>query len=109
MKLGLHGLFYTTEPEAARSFLRDKVGLSARDVGDGWLIFDLPGADAGCHPSERAFHAVSFTCNDIDAAIAEMSGRGVKFNGPVQEEDWGRVTSFDLPGGGPIQLYQPKY
>ncbi|MEX2227422.1 MAG: VOC family protein [Dehalococcoidia bacterium] len=109
MIVGLHGLFYTTDPEAARAFLRDKLGLPSYDSGGGWLIFDVASADIGCHPSDRAYHAVSFSCDDIDATVAEMSQRGVIFNQPVAEEDWGRVTSFDLPGGGPIPLYQPKY
>lgn len=108
MKLGLHGLFYTTEPEAARIFLRDKLQLESFDSGGGWLIFDVPSADLGCHPSDRAFHAVSFSCDDIDVAMEELRGRGVDL-APIREEEWGRVTSFELPGGGPIQLYQAKY
>ena len=105
MELGLHGLIYTTEPEAARAFLRDKVGLPAFDSGGGWLIFDLPAADLGFHPSERAYHEVSFSCDDIDAAVREMSERGVEFRETVREEEWGRVTSFDIPGGGgPVLL-----
>ena len=108
MKLGMHGLFYTTEPEAARAFLRDKMQLASFDSGGGWLIFDLASADLGCHPGDRPFHALSFSCDDIDAAMAELRGRGVELT-PVREEEWGRVTSFDLPGGGPIQLYQAKY
>jgi hypothetical protein len=52
---------------------------------------------------------VSFSCDDIDATIAEMTARGMTFNEGIREEEWGRVTSFDLPGGGPILLYQPKY
>jgi len=107
--LRLHGLLYTSTPEEAREFLRDKVGLPAFDSGGGWLIFDFPSADLGCHPSERAFHELSFWCDDIDATMEEMTGRGVTFNEPIREEEWGRVTSFDLPGGGPIMLYQPKY
>ena len=109
MKLGLHGLLYTTEPEAARVFLRDKVGLRSYDSGGGWLIFDLPSADLGCHPSDRAYHEVSFSCDDLDATMAEMRGRGVEFAEPVREEEWGRVTSFELPGGGPVLLYEAKY
>ena len=107
--LSLHGLLYTTTPEEAREFLRDKVGLPAFDSGGGWLIFDLPAADLGCHPSDRGYHEVSFSCEDIDATVAEMTERGVRFNEPIREEQWGRATSFDLPGGGPILIYQPKY
>jgi hypothetical protein len=109
MTLALHGLFYTTAPEEARAFLRDKLGLPSFDSGGGWLIFDLPAADLGCHPSDRPYHELSFSCDDIHATIAELSGRGVQFNGAVREEEWGHVTSFDLPGGGPVLLYQAKY
>jgi hypothetical protein len=105
---GVHGLFNTTDPEGARAFLRDKIGLPFTDVGEGWLIFDVSEGDIGCHPSDRAFHGVSFFCDDLDATIAEASERGVAFS-PVVEEEWGRVTTFELPGGGPVQIYQPKY
>ncbi len=106
---GVHALFYTTEPEAARAFLRDKLGLPYVDAsGDGWLIFGLAEGDVGCHPSDRAFHGVSFFCDDLDATMAEASKRGVAFS-PIIEEEWGRVTTFELPGGGPVQIYQPEY
>jgi catechol 2,3-dioxygenase-like lactoylglutathione lyase family enzyme len=108
MKLGLHGLFHTTRPEEARAFLRDKLGLPGYDAGGGWLIFDLDHADLGCHPSDRVFHEVSFSCDDIDAAVAELAARGVRFNGSIEEQEWGRTITFDLPGGGPVLLYQPK-
>jgi hypothetical protein len=108
MKLGLHGLIYTTQPEEARTFLRDKVGLPSFDSGGGWLIFDLPSADLGCHPSEQAYHEVSFSCDDIEAAMSELRARGVELE-PIREEEWGRVTSFKIPGGGPVLLYQAKY
>ncbi|WP_395816003.1 hypothetical protein [Archangium minus] len=44
---GLHGLFYSSGPEAARAFLRDNLKLPYSDVGEGWLIFDLPEGDLG--------------------------------------------------------------
>jgi hypothetical protein len=108
-RLALHGLFHTTDPDAARAFLRDKVGLPSFDSGGGWLIFDLPSADLGCHPSDRPFHELSFSCDDIDATMTELGARGVRFNEPVRDEEWGRVTSFDIPGGGPVLLYQARY
>jgi hypothetical protein len=48
---GVHTMFYSSEPEALREFLHDKLGFdSYTDVGGGWLIFDLPEADMGVHP-----------------------------------------------------------
>ncbi len=41
---GVHTMFYSSDPEATRAFLRDKLGFPYTDVGGGWLIFDLPEA-----------------------------------------------------------------
>ena len=49
---GVHTMFYSSQPEALRAFLRDKLGFPPTDVGEGWLIFDLPEADMGCHPAD---------------------------------------------------------
>ena len=50
---GVHTMFYSSEPEALREFLRDKLGFdSYTDVGGGWLIFNLPEADMGVHPTD---------------------------------------------------------
>lgn len=44
---GVHTMFYSSDAEGVRAFLRDKLGLKSTDVGDGWLIFELPEADMG--------------------------------------------------------------
>ena len=51
---GVHTMFYSSDAEATRAFIRDKLGFSnCYDVGDGWLIFDLPEADMGVHPIDE--------------------------------------------------------
>src|SRR5262249_296398 len=69
---GVHTMFYSSQPEALRAFLRDKLGFTFTDVGDGWLIFDLPEADMGVHPADESHphsrngtHNISFYCDDI--------------------------------------------
>ena len=49
---GIHGLFYSSEPETLRAFLRDKLRLPFTDVGGGWLIFDFKEGDLGVHPTK---------------------------------------------------------
>jgi hypothetical protein len=49
---GMHAMFYSSEADALRAFLKDKLGLVGTDVGGGWLIFDAPEADLGVHPTE---------------------------------------------------------
>ncbi|MHC4973734.1 MAG: VOC family protein [Planctomycetota bacterium] len=106
---GVHAMFYTTDAEATRAFIRDKLRLPSHDVGDGWLIFDAPEVEVGCHPSEKRFHGVSFYCDDIEATMAELKERGVEFKSPVKDAGYGLVTMFAVPGAGDVELYQPKY
>jgi catechol 2,3-dioxygenase-like lactoylglutathione lyase family enzyme len=108
-------MFYTSEPEALRAFLRDKLGLPAVDVGGGWLVFDLPEADLGCHPADAAdgapsgTHDISFYCDDIERTVVELRERGVVFSTGIEDHGYGLVTRFRVPGDFEVQLYQPKY
>lgn len=106
---GIHAMFYTPQAEAMRAFIRDKLGLPFSDVGDGWLIFDPPAADIGCHPSDRTYHQFSFYCDDIHQTVADLKGRGVEFTSEVSDEGWGLATTFRLPDGTEVELYQPQY
>ena len=112
---GLHGLFYSSEPEAMRAFLRDKLRLPWTDVGEGWLIFDLPEGDLGVHPTGESggtpsgTHDVSFYCDDIRGTVADLRARGVEFKGEIESRGYGMVTYFTMPGGVEVQLYEPQY
>jgi hypothetical protein len=109
-------MFYSSDPDGLRIFLRDIIGLKATDIGDGWLIFDLPEADMGCHPSDNAPHGapsgtcdISFYCNNITQTVEEMKAKGVEFKGEIEDHGYAMVTFFKVPGDFYIQLYEPKY
>lgn len=112
---GVHTMFYTSEPEALRAFLRDKLGFPATDVGGGWLIFDLPEADMGCHPLEESGGPpsgtpyISFYCDDIAHTVAQLQARGVEFTDTVTDVGYGWAIHFRMPGNFTVQLYQPRY
>ena len=111
---GVHTMFYSSEAEALRAFLRDKLGLRGADVGGGWLIFDAPEADLGVHPTEEGgvksgTADISFYCDDIHDTVRELRARGVEFVDDVADHGYGWVTHFKVPGGFSVQLYQPKY
>jgi catechol 2,3-dioxygenase-like lactoylglutathione lyase family enzyme len=112
---GMHTMFYTSEPEKLRAFFRDVLGFPASDVGDGWLIFDLPEADLGCHPVDESGKPpsgtadISFYCDDIDKTVGELRRKGVEFTESVQDHGYGLVTHFRVPGNFKVQLYQPRY
>jgi hypothetical protein len=106
---GIHALFYTSEPDALRAFIRDKLGFPYTDTGGGWLIFDAPSADLAVHPSDVVAHEISFFCDDIEATVADLRTKGVEFTTGIQDEDWGRLIHFEMPGGVATLLYEPKY
>lgn len=113
---GVHTMFYTSQPEALREFLRDKLDLPATDVGGGWLIFDFDEAEMGCHPVETHEGRVpsgtphlSFYCDDLDATMAELETRGVEFEGGVHDQGYGRSTRFRVPGDFTVEIYEPGY
>ncbi len=108
-------MFYSSEPEALREFLRDKLGFPATDVGEGWLIFDLPEADMGCHPVKGDDSApsgtrdVSFYCDDIEKTVEELKAKGVEFTEGISDAGYGLTTLFRMPGNFTAQLFQPRY
>ncbi len=111
---GLHAMFYSSQAGELRAFLRDKLGLQGKDVGDGWLIFDAPEADLGVHPTDGEDVAsgtadISFYCDDIEQTVRELQSRGVEFTREVTDRGYGLVTFFKAPGDFTVQLYQPKY
>ena len=115
MITGVHTMFYSSQPDELRAFLRDKLRFPFTDVGGGWLIFDLPEADMGCHPADpvdgsaSGTHDISFYCDDIHRTMAELKARGVEFTGEITEASYGLVTHFKMPGDFEVQLYQPRY
>jgi len=107
---GVHTMFYSSEPDAFRAFVRDKLGFSATAVGHGWLIFDAPEADLGCHsadPEEGApggMHNISFYCDDIERTVGELSARGVEFLAPPKVESWGTSVIFKDSEGNRLHI-----
>jgi len=115
MKLGMHGMIYSSHAEELRAFIRDVLGFTFTDVGDGWLIFNVPEADLGVHPTASTDSApngmmtLSLYTDDIKSAVSELRSRGVEFTTDIEDHGFGFVTFFAAPGDITIQLYEPKY
>lgn len=113
--IGAHVLLYTPEPEALRATLRDVFGWSHVDAGEGWLIFALPPAELGIHPSEEpgpepdTHHQLSLMCDDIGATVRELREKGLEIEGEPEDEGWGITTTIVLPGGVQVMLYEPRH
>ena len=119
MITALHTLVYAQDPEAARTFFRDVLRFPATDTGGGWLIFRSGPSELGVHPSsweqggrsggtDQRFD-LSLMCDDLEATMAELGGRGAQFEGEVADQGWGRTVQLTVPGAGTMTLYQPSY
>jgi hypothetical protein len=110
---GVHAMFYSTQSDEVRDFLKNKLALPHTDVGEGWLIFDVAEGDIGIHPTNDAAsngkHDISFYTDDLEGTVRELKGRGVEFTGPIEDHGYGLVTHFLMPGGMKVQLYQARY
>jgi catechol 2,3-dioxygenase-like lactoylglutathione lyase family enzyme len=107
---GAHVVIYSADAEADRDFFRDVLEFRHVDAGHGWLIFKLPPAELALHPTDGgASHEMFLMCDDVEVTMAELSAAGVECTRPVRQERWGLVTSFRLPGGGEVGLYQPLH
>ena len=116
---GAHFLLYSNDPEADRAFLRDVLGFRSVDAGGGWLIFALPPAEIAVHPidddappqnadGQVVGASLYLMCYDLDSTMKSLESRNVLCS-EVNEAPWGIVTTFRLPSGGEIGLYQPTH
>lgn len=106
---GVHAIIYTPQADEVRAFVRDILGWPGVDAGAGWPIFAMPPAELAIHPAEAWRHELYLLCDDLEAIIAVLAGKGVSLAEPVAERDWGRLTAIALPGGGRLGLYQPYH
>jgi catechol 2,3-dioxygenase-like lactoylglutathione lyase family enzyme len=111
MITGMHAVVYTTRPEEMRAFFRDVLALTGVDAGDGWLIFALPPAEIAVHPIDHAgeHHELTLMCDDIEATVVELRGRGGQFAGDVTDRGWGRTIQLLLPDATQLMLYEPRH
>jgi catechol 2,3-dioxygenase-like lactoylglutathione lyase family enzyme len=105
---GAHVVICSKDAERDRAFFRDVLGFNSVDAGHGWLIFKLPEGEAAFHPGDNDQHSLYLMCDDLKSTMAELKKKGVAC-GDVHSAGWGEVTSFKLPGGGTISLYQPRH
>jgi catechol 2,3-dioxygenase-like lactoylglutathione lyase family enzyme len=110
---GTHTIIYAEDAEQARGFFRDVLGYANIDAHDGWLIFKMPPAELGVHPAGEAaptgHHEIYLMCDDVEATVAELEAKGVEFTAPIENQGFGMMTRFRVPGAGGMGLYQPRH
>ena len=107
---GSHMILFSRDPDADRAFFADVLELPHVDAGGGWRIFALPPAEVAMHPTDGpSSYELYLMCDDIETTMTQLRAKGVEFTAGIAEERWGRVTSFRLPGGGEVGMYEPLH
>jgi predicted enzyme related to lactoylglutathione lyase len=110
MITGLHTIVFSPGAEKDRAFFRDVLGLRAVDAGGGWLIFAMPPAELAVHPADGAgHHELYLMCDDIQATLDDLRGKGVEVSSEITDAGWGRLASIKLPSGADLAIYEPRH
>src|SRR5829696_1564204 len=117
MIAGAHTIIFAEDAERAREFLHDVLGFEGVDAGEGWLIFALPPGEVAVHPGSGwgrgpGHHALFLMCHDIEQTARELEANGVELlspASPIEDEGWGRIARFLIPGAGEIGIYEPRH
>ncbi|MDO5499030.1 MAG: VOC family protein [Propionibacteriaceae bacterium] len=125
MITAIHNLIYSDDATATRAFLSEVLQWpfvsdagESGDPGD-WLIFATGPSELGVHPtasvhegkeyrSER-HHQISLMCDDLDATMTELAGRGGEFAGEPVDMGFGIGVNLKVPGADDMLLYQPRH
>jgi catechol 2,3-dioxygenase-like lactoylglutathione lyase family enzyme len=105
----VHTLVHSTDAEATRAFFRDVLDLPNVDAHEGWLIFGTGPSELGVHPADGPRHEITLMCDDIEKTVAELTAKGVSFDGGVTDAGFGRTATFAVPGAGSMMLYEPRH
>jgi catechol 2,3-dioxygenase-like lactoylglutathione lyase family enzyme len=107
---GIHAIVFSPDADKVRAFFADVLGMPSADAGGGWLIFALPPAELAVHPAEgTGHHELYLMCDDIQATLAELRGKGVEVARDVSDQGWGLLAAIRLPDGSELAIYEPRH
>jgi catechol 2,3-dioxygenase-like lactoylglutathione lyase family enzyme len=110
MITGLHSIVFSPAAVEDRAFFRDTLGLHSVDAGGGWLVFAMPPAELAVHPTDGdGHHELYLMCDDIEATLDDLRGKGVEVSSEITDAAWGRLASLKLPSGSELAIYEPRH
>ena len=69
----------------------------------------LAGASAGELVEAMTRYEPYLMCDDIQATLAELRGKGVELAQEAADRGWGVVAAIRLPDGSELGIYEPKH
>ena len=106
----VHSILFARDVDATRAFFADVLELDSVDAGGGWLIFALPPAELAVHPTDgKPSHELYLMTDDLDQTLGRLRERGVAVTSEPSDQGWGVLAAVQVPGFGPIGLYEPRH
>ncbi|WP_182113425.1 MULTISPECIES: VOC family protein [unclassified Actinotalea] len=123
MLTGAHTLLYSSDPAMTRRFFQEVlrwpcVSEGETDEPEEWLIFRTGPSELGVHPTggptgetwgPEGQHRVALMCDDLEATMEELGGRGARFDGEPRDMGFGTGVDMLVPGAGRILVYEPRH
>lgn len=110
MITGVHAIIYSKDAEKLRNFFGKVLDFRSVDAGHGWLIFALPPAELGIHPTEgEGSHELYLMCDNLEQTLAELQTKGVEIAEAITQQSWGRLAGIRIPGGDVLRIYEPRH
>jgi catechol 2,3-dioxygenase-like lactoylglutathione lyase family enzyme len=107
---GMHAIVFSPGAEQVRAFFADALGLPSVEAGGGWLIFALPPAELAVHPTDgESRHELYLMCDNIQATLAELRGKGIEVARDASDQGWGLLAAIRLPDGSELPIYEPRH
>lgn len=109
---GINVVFHwVTDLDRATAYYRDVLGLTPGPRFGDWQEFSIDGPTrfaihGGSKPVERPTAQLSFTIDDLDAAIEHMTSQGSAPLGGVTNTGSNRFADFADPDGNVFQLLE---
>ena len=104
-----------SDKERARKFYQETLELkpTRTQMEGAWVEYDFGATTigVGCHPAwkpSRDGTTVAFEVDDLDAAIAKLTERGVSFDIPKSETPVCWMAQFRDPDGNKLVLHHRK-
>ena len=69
----------------------------------------ITGASTAPSAQTLTVPATTVARGDIQQTVAELTAKGVEFSSGITDAGFGLLTSFKIPGGAELSLYQPKH
>ena len=115
--------YLVDDVDASRAFYTENFGFEVRtnfapafaDVvrGNLRLLLSGPASSAGrempdgTKPGPGGWNRIHLIVEDIEAEVARLRERGVRFRSDVVKGPGGRQIVLDDPSGNPVELFQP--